>query len=249
MKYFGFTDVGKARKNNEDYHLHPGMLEVGVGADDLKQHGHLFVVCDGVGGHAAGEVASRAAAEYLMREWYSERHKDLEDGERLRMLVHEANEGILELIRQNPAYESMATTLVALQIRRDMGIVANLGDSRAYRFRAGKLNRISVDHSYARELYESGQILKREVDRHPLGYMITRAIGFEHDPDIDLFRFDLQAGDTYLLCSDGLTDMISDRMITTILASESSLEDKTKALVQKALDKGGKDNVTVILVE
>lgn len=106
-----------------------------------------------------------------------------------------------------------------------------------------------MDHSYSQELIETGQILKREVDRHPLGHFIPRVIGFKHDSGIDLFRFDLQAGDTYLLCSDGLTNMISDRMITTILASESSLEDKTKALVQKALDKGGKDNVTVILVE
>lgn len=106
-----------------------------------------------------------------------------------------------------------------------------------------------MDHSYARELYKNGQILEREVDKHPLGCMITRAVGFEQDPDIDLFRFDLQAGDTYLLCGDGLTNMISDRVITTILARESSLENKTSALFQKPLDKGGRDNVTAILLE
>ena len=142
----------------------------------------------------------------------------------------------------------MATTLSALLIKGNSVFVANIGDSRAYLYRAGLLKQISEDHSYVQELYKNGQIPKRELRRHPLGGLITKAIGIKIKAEADVFELLSMEGDLFLLCSDGLTDMMADRTIKKILSQPMSLEEKANALIQKALDKGGLDNVSVLMV-
>ena len=248
MIYAAMTDTGKLRKSNQDSFAHPGAPGYEINEEQLERFGHLFIVCDGVGGHAAGDVASRIATSHLMTRWYSEAHLELPDRERLSRFIIEANDEIFTHVLAHPQHRGMATTLVAMLVRGSRALVANLGDSRMYLLRGSSLRQITVDHSLVQEMYEQGEIPSSELRRHPYKHIISNALGFEADPRIDLFELELQSGDLCLLCTDGLTDMLGDISIARILRSESSVEDKTTALVRKALDKGGFDNVTVIIL-
>lgn len=228
------THVGLVRRRNEDY------LQV----RDTRT-GLLVVVCDGMGGHAGGERASRLAVETFVR-IMEEKEGDavtlLRDG------VTEANHAVMAESLANSEYAGMGTTLVAAILHEGLAKVANVGDSRAYLFRNGGLSRISRDHSLVSEMVARGEITEREASVHPHRNIITRALGSAREVEPDIFNVTLRSGDQLLLASDGLHGMISDAVIRDTLAMYSDPGQACDKLVDLALTAGGNDNVSVALV-
>lgn len=234
MRVFAFTDIGNARAVNEDSYYAPAKGE------------KFCCVADGMGGHQAGEVASALAADIFA-------HK-MRDGfvampERLRRAVDSANSAIYERASANKAMSGMGTTMTALAIEEGVAHIAQVGDSRAYLLRNKNLSRVTTDHTLVEELVNKGVITPAAARIHPKRNIITRALGTSAHVEIDMFEVAVQAGDRFLLCSDGLSGYVSDHEIAEILNSRIKEEDKVAALVQSALDAGGRDNITAMLVE
>jgi serine/threonine protein phosphatase PrpC len=234
LQPFGVTDAGKVRQNNED------ALLVGEGEDET-----LFVVADGIGGFEAGEVASSLAVEVL---------RDLRPDRSFKTAIAEANRRILAAGRTDEKLSGMGTTVVAIRFggtqREPLAEVAHVGDSRAYLVRGGEMNPITEDHSLVAELVRSGDLTRDQAAEHPQKNLITRALGADDDVDVDTTVLPTEAGDRVLLCSDGLSDMVPEARISEILLE--SLEDPERAarnLLSAALDAGGNDNITVIVVD
>ena len=241
--YAGLSDVGRLRQNNEDSLAWDAAASVAV-------------LADGMGGYNAGEVASKMAVDHVMQrmvQWA----KDTDMPTTLRVLkrvmeasVDEANREIFDAAHTNPAYAGMGTTLVFLSFALEgRVVVGHAGDSRAYRLRDGSLSQLTRDHSLLQEQVDAGLLTPEQV--HAFGYrnFITRALGVEDAVVLDINDFDVQAGDVYLLCSDGLTDMVDDVDIATVLTSDGSLDQRASTLINWANRNGGRDNVTVLLVE
>lgn len=238
---FGMTDVGRRRDSNEDQYL----------VDPA--HG-LYAVADGMGGHAAGEIASQLAIETLKESM------GLDDAggaptdpagavERLRRAVAEANRRICESILTNEEHRGMGTTLVALLHIDDLAIIGNVGDSRAYLLRDGQLQRLTSDHSWVNEQVKMGLLSDDAAQRHPMRNIVTRALGSRIDVTVDLIEKSMQPGDTFMLCSDGLNTMLSHEEIETALKRYSGDPECTcRALVEAANARGGEDNTTVIVL-
>jgi PPM family protein phosphatase len=234
LEPFGATHAGKVRANNED------ALLVGEGSDET-----LFVVADGIGGFEAGEVASRIAVDVL---------KELEPGASFEAAISEANRRILVAGRGDERLSGMGTTVVALRFggTRDepTAQVAHVGDSRAYLLRGGSLRPVTEDHSLVAELVRSGDLTRDQAAEHPQKNLITRALGADEEVEVDTAVLPVEAGDRFLLCSDGLSDMIPETRIGEILAEAPGDPEKpARSLVSAALDAGGADNVTVIVVD
>jgi PPM family protein phosphatase len=234
LQPFGVTDAGKVRQNNED------ALLVGDGKDET-----LFVVADGIGGFEAGEVASSLAVEVL---------RDLQPDEPFEAAIGEANRRIVAAGRGDEKLSGMGTTVVAIRFGGTQGEpvaeVAHVGDSRAYLMRGGDMMPITEDHSLVAELVRSGDLTRDQAAEHPQKNLITRALGADEEVDVDTAVLPVEAGDRILLCSDGLSDMVPEGGISLILAE--SLEDPEKAargLLSAALDAGGNDNITVVVVD
>ena len=222
------TDTGRQRRDNED---------------NAFVRAPLFVVADGMGGAQAGEVASRIAIE-AFEEGLSE-SGSLE--EQLADRVREANRQIYERSRAEHGREGMGTTLTAAYLDDAHLAIAHVGDSRAYLFRDGKLTRLTQDHSLVDELVRQGKITEEQAAEHPQRSIITRALGPEADVDVDTFTYPVRAGDVLLLCSDGLTSMVSEDRVTEVLASSQTLEKAGARLIDEANEAGGRDNITVVL--
>jgi len=234
LEPFGATDAGKVRANNED------ALLVGEGRDET-----LFVVADGIGGFEAGEVASRIAVDVL---------KELEPGDSFEVAITEANRRILAAGRGDERLSGMGTTIVALRFggtrERPVAEIAHVGDSRAYLLRGGELRPVTEDHSLVAELVRSGDLTRDQAAEHPQKNLITRALGADEEVEVDTAVVPVEAGDRFLLCSDGLSDMIPETRIGEILADAPGDPEKpARRLVSAALDAGGADNVTVIVVD
>ena len=234
LEPFGATDAGKVRANNED------ALLVGEGRDET-----LFVVADGIGGFEAGEVASRIAVDVL---------KELEPGASFEAAIREANRRILAAGRGDERLSGMGTTIVALRFggtrERPVAEIAHVGDSRAYLLRGGELRPVTEDHSLVAELVRSGDLTRDQAAEHPQKNLITRALGADEEVEVDTAVVPVEAGDRFLLCSDGLSDMIPETRIGEILADAPGDPEKpARRLVSAALDAGGADNVTVIVVD
>ena len=234
LEPFGATDAGKVRANNED------ALLVGEGRDET-----LFVVADGIGGFEAGEVASRIAVDVL---------KELAPGASFEAAISEANRRILAAGRGDERLSGMGTTVVAVRFggTRDEPVaqVAHVGDSRAYLLRGGSLRPVTEDHSLVAELVRSGDLTRDQAAEHPQKNLITRALGADEEVEVDTSVLPVEAGDRFLLCSDGLSDMIPENRIGEILAEAPGDPEKpARSLVSAALDAGGADNVTVIVVD
>ena len=224
------TDTGHQRATNEDSHL---------------ERAPVFAVADGMGGAQAGEVASQLAIERFAHEFA---RQDGEDATvRLVRAARDANAAIHELSQSDARRAGMGTTLTAAYVGGDQVFVAHVGDSRAYRLRHGELVRITEDHSLVEELLRQGRLTAEEAEEHPQRSIITRALGPEPDVDIDTFAVDAQDDDVYLLCSDGLSSMLSEQAVAEILRSNPDLPAAADALVAAALAAGGRDNVTVVL--
>lgn len=208
------------------------------------QHGLLLVVCDGMGGHAGGERASRLATEVFVR--------SVENGsgtvrQILEHALFEANRAVVAESISSSELAGMGTTLVAALLQGRVATIINLGDSRAYLYRGGAVSRITSDHSFVGEMVARGELTEEEAAIHPRRNIITRAIGIEGDPQPDLYEIELSEGDMLLLASDGLHGMISDMLISSTLSESDQPDRLCDLLIERALDGGGRDNVTVVL--
>jgi serine/threonine protein phosphatase PrpC len=221
----GRSDPGRRRRRNEDaYVLEPP----------------LFAVADGMGGAQAGEVASRLAAGAL-REG---------DPSEIDALIQEANRRVHQRSREDPEAAGMGTTMTVAFVEGKTVSFGHVGDSRAYLIRNGKLEQLTQDHSLVGELVRSGKIAREDAETHPQRSVITRAVGTDPDVDVDTFAIDARAGDLFLICSDGLTDMVDDATIERLVDEKrSDLDDLVKALVKAANRGGGEDNITVVAFE
>jgi len=246
VKAFGLTDVGRQRHHNEDAFL-------------VQPDAGLFLVADGMGGHAAGEIASRIAAESVAEfiqhtisddgTWphaYDENFK--RSTNRLMAAVKLANTRVLEAMRKDTRLRGMGTTVVASLVDGDMVSFAHVGDSRAYMIRGSQMSRITNDHSWVFEQVMAGMLTEAEAEKHPLRNVITRALGGALSVIPDASEIECKPGDVYLLCSDGLTGMVPDDEILRVVTEHDDLEDACKNLVQFANDRGGYDNVTAVLI-
>jgi protein phosphatase len=248
VKAFGLTHVGRQRQHNEDAFL-------------VEGDAGLFLVADGMGGHAAGEIASRIAVdsitEFIMHTkeddgtWphaYDEHYK--RSTNRLMAAVRMANTRVLEAMRKDARLRGMGTTVVACLADDSTVSVAHVGDSRAYMVREGQLSRITNDHSWVFEQVQAGMLTEAEAEKHPLRNVITRALGGALQVTPDASEIEAKPGDVFLLCSDGLTGMVPESEIQRIVtASGGDLRKACQELIDAANERGGLDNVTAVLVE
>jgi serine/threonine protein phosphatase PrpC len=226
---YAVTDTGRQRRANED---------------SLLARSPLFVVADGMGGAQAGEVASRIAVESFQPGLQDASRPELELAE----LAHAANARIHELSHSNAEQAGMGTTLTAVYVGEEEVAIAHVGDSRAYCLREGQLLRLTDDHSLVDELMRQGRLTPEEAVEHPQRSVITRALGPEGTVDVDTRSFRARPGDVYLLCSDGLTTMLTEEEILALLLANPSLRDAAEALIAAANEAGGRDNITVVLI-
>ncbi len=242
------SDVGRKRKGNED-------------ALSLNREQGLYVVADGMGGHAAGEVASRIAVDAI-EEFVSATGGDDEitwpyglddsisyDGNRLKTAIRHANRKVIEAMRQSSEYEGMATTVAAVLVDDDMAHLAHVGDSRIYLWSQAELRQLTVDHSWVNEQIQNGIISPEQARSHPLRNVVTRALGGRSELVVDVQSRRVKAGEMLLLCSDGLTTMVPDVDIARILAdADGDVARAAQQLVDEANERGGEDNITVLLL-
>ena len=229
--FAGVTDPGRRRRRNEDAFV---------------AEPPLFAIADGMGGAQAGEVASGLAAAVL-----EEAVGDDRGEERVAELIQEANRRVFQRSNEDAATSGMGTTMTVALVDSTDGTIAfgHVGDSRAYRIRGGELEQLTDDHSLVGELLRSGRLSPEEAEMHPQRSVITRALGTEPDVDVDTFTVEAEPDDVYLLCSDGLTDMISTRDLLAAVEASESLDDAAQALVNAANAGGGEDNITVVLFQ
>lgn len=236
LRFQAKSDVGLVRRNNEDAYV--SILSQRLGA-----------VCDGLGGHLAGEIASRIAAEALRENLLANVPDD--SPAQIRKALQEANRQILEDQRKNPEHLGMGTTVSLLWFPyadRAEAWIGHIGDSRIYRLRDGELLQLTCDHSPIFRLFQEGKLTKDDLRRHPQKNLIERSLGLSAALEADVFSTELLEGDLYLLCSDGLSDFVSDRDISRALA-ENEWEQLSEALVEAALEAGGFDNITVVMAQ
>jgi protein phosphatase len=233
LRWGSATDVGRVRQNNEDC---------------LLIASPLFAVADGMGGHAAGEVASGIAVETLGTGFDANR-----SAAGLADAVRAANRAVWERAQQQSDLRGMGTTLTAVALVDDDGhdvlAVVNVGDSRAYRLQGGDLEQLTEDHSLVEELVRTGRISAAEAQVHPQKHVLTRVLGVDADVEVDCFRVIPYQGDRFLLASDGLFNEVDDRTIASILRSNADPDDAAARLVELAKSNGGNDNITVVLVD
>jgi len=235
LRFGASTDVGRMRTNNEDSYL----SETPVAA-----------VADGMGGHRAGEVASAIAMEELAAlrgkgPWPNDRAAT----DDLKQAIVRANRRIREMAAGDRNLNGMGTTLVALLEDGDSVHLANVGDSRAYLLRQGELTQVTVDHTLVQELIDEGRLSPEDAERHPQRSMITRALGVDHQVEIDLFTYKLQLGDRLLLCTDGLSGVLEPAKIRNVLLRVRDSQKAADRLVAMANEGGGPDNITVIVID
>ncbi|MDO4323439.1 MAG: Stp1/IreP family PP2C-type Ser/Thr phosphatase [Lachnospiraceae bacterium] len=238
MKTYSITDIGKRRSANQDF----------VYASD-QPVGHLsnmLIVADGMGGHNAGDLASRYTVESMVD--YIERSEERRPIPLLSESIHHANELVMEKAKTDKALEGMGTTVVAATLQDDYLYVANVGDSRLYLIDE-EIEQITRDHSLVEEMIRVGELQRKDAKSHPDRNIITRAIGVRVPVKIDFFDVKLEKGDKILLCSDGLTNMVEDEDILRIVKRSGSLKEAAQRLITEANKNGGKDNISVVLAE
>ncbi|NDO46816.1 Stp1/IreP family PP2C-type Ser/Thr phosphatase [Clostridium sp. MD294] len=234
MKAVGNSVIGMRRTNNED-------------AIYINEQKNLYLVADGMGGCNAGEVASSTAITAFV-----EAMENAVNGETLDKMINavaQCNKKVYKKSKENIEFLDMGTTLVAVTIENEKMFVVHVGDSRVYLFRENNLQQITTDHSYVMELVKIGSITREEAEVHPKRNIITRAIGIREEVEADTIIEEIKQGNKILLCTDGLSNMVSKKEITKILIEQCSTEEKVKKLVALANEKGGLDNISLILIE
>ena len=231
MKFFAMTDVGRVRPINEDSFYLPAARE------------QFCAVADGMGGHNAGEVASALAVEVFARSMKEAPDIGLDS---LHAAVLRANGAVYKAASRDAAKSGMGTTFSALANADGQAYVAHVGDSRVYLIRDGAIVQVTMDHTLVEEMVLKGMLTLREARVHPRRNIITRALGTEPGVEVDLIQIELEAGDVFFLCSDGMTNMVSDREILRTAQSGGTWQDKLRRLVGAALENGGQDNITAM---
>lgn len=245
----GLTHAGMIREQNED-RIH------------LNHEDGLYLVADGMGGHAAGEIASDIAVQ-AVNEFIIHTRRDREltwpyaydetlsyDGNRLQTAIRLANNRIREAVEEKSEYQGMGSTMVSLLVNEDRTTIGSVGDSRVYRLRGGVLKLLTNDHSWVNEQMQEGMLTEEQARTHPFRNVVTRALGSDSAVEVDVRSGTAEAGDCFLLCSDGLSGMIEEEEIARLLAAaaDTGAEAACKTLVDAANQAGGKDNVSVIIV-
>lgn len=228
------TDVGRVRQRNEDM------------ADVSPKRG-IYVLADGMGGHPAGNVASKTAVEALIAHLVGKGGTRDRPG-KLREAVLMANRAVLHLAETDPSMHGMGTTVCVLWLSQARAYLAHIGDSRIYVLRDGDFHQITRDHTVVRELIDRGELSEGSIEAQRIGHILTQAVGLELAVEPDLGMMPPKVGDLFVMCSDGLSDTVPDAAIADILKATPDLDAAAKALVDAALEAGGHDNVTVLLV-
>ena len=233
------TDVGMIRSGNEDNFAVNATGDRGV-----------FIVADGMGGHAAGEVASEMAVQIIELELQGVR--DLDDraaGDRLTAALRKANRNIHDRTITEVDKQGMGTTASVLMLSSTRYLIGQVGDSRVYLLRDGALHQLTKDHSYVQEQVDAGFLTPEQARYHPYSNVITRCVGASPDVDPDIYRGEVKVGDLFLVASDGLTGMVDDRRLQMLLMSRAEPDRKVHALISEANGRGGLDNITAIVVQ
>ncbi len=239
MKSYSVTDVGQARRDNQDY--------VFASLQPIGNLPNLFVVADGMGGHNAGDYASRCAVQTIVED--AEKNMSFNPIKIVRHAIEKANEQIVKDSHENPDLYGMGTTVVAVTIVGNYAYVANVGDSRLYLADKEELQQITRDHSWVAEMVRRGEITKEEAQTHPEKNIITRAVGTSEEIIIDFFDVELEEENKILMCTDGLSNMVEDAEIHNILVSANDIKESAMELVNRANENGGTDNISVIIIE
>ena len=242
MKGFGNTDIGKTRNSNQDNVF---ILNKKVGYLD-----NLYIIADGMGGHKAGDIASKKAIEFFI--------EGIEEGEIIENDVLDlmisalsyANDEVYELSKANKDYENMGTTFLAVTIKNDRLYIVHIGDSRLYGIRNDKIVQMTTDHTYAMDLFKAGIISKKEAEIAKEASILTRALGTNRNIEADALFCDIYSNDIFIMCSDGLNTMVSNEEIRKIAQlSNISTDEKVQKMIDKANENGGKDNIAIIIIE
>lgn len=239
MKTASLSDTGRKRQLNQDV-VYSSELPVG----NLP---NLFMIADGMGGHKAGDYASRYAVDTVCREVQDSKEENPEII--LQNAISRANAGIFMLSEENKDLEGMGTTVVAATIYENRMKVGNVGDSRLYIINGKNIRQITTDHSLVEEMIKAGSLERENARTHPNKNIITRAVGVTDNVRVDFFDVELQEGDIILLCSDGLSNMLEDEEIRMIINAQRDICEKAEALVRAANQNGGRDNISLILIE
>ncbi|MCF0121835.1 MAG: Stp1/IreP family PP2C-type Ser/Thr phosphatase [Lachnospiraceae bacterium] len=237
MKIFSAIDIGQKRQINQDF--------IYTSEEPVGNLLNLFVVADGMGGHNAGDFASRYGVSVLVET--IRKDKNFNPVKIIRNGIEAANKKVLDQSRKDLFMSGMGTTMVALTVVGGYAYVANVGDSRLY-LADEQLEQITQDHSLIAEMVRLGKLNSQEGENHPDKNIITRAVGIEPEIKIDFFDIKLKSGNQIVMCSDGLSNMVKDEEIFIIL-KESKVDNKAQALINRANENGGKDNIAVIVVE
>lgn len=254
VSHFEKSDIGLHRVNNEDSYL---VVDQQCTQYDLKKYGLFFVIADGLGGHAAGEIASRMACEEAVSAYYNgavmlDDSRDESESKRRRLeeTLRSAHNKIVDFAKDHEGLRGMGTTLSALVLTDHRALIAHVGDSRIYRLRNRSCQRLTVDHTENQVLIDTGKIRPEQEVNYCYRHIITQALGGGGDLAAVFTRMEsAQRGDRFLLCTDGLHDLVTDSEIENILIKHSSPQASSEELVNTAIGKGGHDNVTVIVVQ
>lgn len=233
------TDIGRRRKVNQDY--------VYACDQPVGNLPNLYLVADGMGGHKAGDLASSYAVQKIIEA--VNRCTDTRPALILQKSIRYANHQLLQKSKESEDYYGMGTTLVALTVDDKEALAVNIGDSRLYEVTSEGIRQISEDHSLVAELVRKGEITPLEARTHPDKNIITRALGIQEEAQIDLFPFEIEKGNRYLLCSDGLSNMVEDSQLCRLIQKDTALYNISAELILEANRNGGTDNIAVVLVE
>lgn len=238
IHFFAKSDVGRVRSGNEDYFIN----------EKIEQGEYLFIVADGMGGHQAGDVASRLASHTFLENYRLLRRKLLPIGEAMEAAVRKSNAVILKKAQDDPTKHGMGTTFSALVVRDMIGHIVHIGDSRIYLIRDGQIRRITTDHSFVEKLVEDGRISREEAREHPQKNVLYMSLGAREgfEPEV-IGDFSVQDGDIFLMCSDGLSNMVPDELLREY-AQAYYPEEAAEALVRLANVNGGSDNITIQII-
>ncbi|MGI6664103.1 MAG: Stp1/IreP family PP2C-type Ser/Thr phosphatase [Christensenellaceae bacterium] len=234
MDVFSMTHRGIIRSENQDHIFLSG-----------EETPYYAIVADGMGGHVGGQVASAKAVSHVCQELQGKDISYLNE-EKLKALVEEAGQEVWHMAERSEALKDMGTTLTMVVVQDGSLLISHVGDTRAYLLRDGVLTQLTKDHSYVQYLVDKGLLTQEEAARHPYRNMIMRALGME-EVEADAFTVPFAKGDNLLLCSDGLSGYVTDEEIEKILLDKKTAQEKTEALVDLALDRGGRDNISVIV--
>lgn len=238
----GKSDIGKVRSTNQDaYHI-----------GSFSPDAAWSVVCDGMGGANAGNVASLVAVGAIsanMDRNYDPNKPNSSIHNLITTAIINANALVYQKSKQSPDLAGMGTTAVLTVIKNDMAYIAHVGDSRAYHIKNTEIKQITKDHTMVQYLIENGEITPEEAKDHPKKHLITRAVGVEEGVSVDYNEFEIEKKDKVLICSDGLTNLVNEQEILSVVSENSSLSDAVDALVSLANERGGNDNITVVMME